>query len=279
MSDATSRWPLALSMAVLVACGASAFAQTPGPAEVRATPQNDVAAEEWPTVRVHGPFIFRADFPLEDMSAIVADLQQIHTRLKMYLQLPPIQQHIEVYLFHDKATYQAFLKSQFPQAPFRRALYIKKGNRPGMVLGYKHDKWEEDLRHEGTHALLHAALPVVPLWLDEGLAEYFEIPTGKRAHGHDHQTLAKLGAQFRVPASLKKLEEINDVRKMGATEYRNSWAWIHYLLHGDHECYEELVAYIARIAQGEMPGRLSDRLYQRMPDANARFSQHFRDWK
>ena len=35
-------------------------------------------------------------------------------------------------------------------------------------------QFEADLRHECTHALLHAALPYVPLWLDEGLASLYE---------------------------------------------------------------------------------------------------------
>ncbi|GIT30210.1 MAG: hypothetical protein Ct9H300mP1_22560 [Planctomycetaceae bacterium] len=33
----------------------------------------------------------------------------------------------------------------------------------------------EDLRHEFTHGVLHSSLKRVPLWLDEGLAEYFEV--------------------------------------------------------------------------------------------------------
>ena len=37
------------------------------------------------------------------------------------------------------------------------------------------DRLEEDLRHEATHALLHVAVGDLPLWLDEGLAEYFEV--------------------------------------------------------------------------------------------------------
>ena len=51
-----------------------------------------------------------------------------------------------------------------------------KGRGPGKVFAYKSKALPVDVRHEGTHGLLHAALPMVPLWLDEGLAEYFEVP-------------------------------------------------------------------------------------------------------
>ena len=43
-----------------------------------------------------------------------------------------------------------------------------------------------DLRHETTHAVLHGLLPMVPLWLDEGLAEYFEAPEANRLQRHPH---------------------------------------------------------------------------------------------
>ena len=32
-----------------------------------------------------------------------------------------------------------------------------------------------------THAILNASLRYVPIWLDEGLAKYFETPRGDRA--------------------------------------------------------------------------------------------------
>ena len=45
-----------------------------------------------------------------------------------------------------------------------------------LVYTYWGDRIQQDLRHELTHALLHSVLKDVPLWLDEGLAEYFEMP-------------------------------------------------------------------------------------------------------
>ena len=42
------------------------------------------------------------------------------------------------------------------------------------------DHLRTDLRHELTHALLHGVLKDVPLWLDEGLAGFFELPPDAR---------------------------------------------------------------------------------------------------
>ena len=59
--------------------------------------------------------------------------------------------------------------------PYRPALFILEGGSPG-VYTYRKPDLDIDVRHECTHALLHSALPVVPLWLDEGIAKYFEVP-------------------------------------------------------------------------------------------------------
>ena len=53
-------------------------------------------------------------------------------------------------------------------------------------MAYRNPEFGNDLRHECTHALLHAVLPAVPLWLDEGLAKYFEVQRASRAYGHPY---------------------------------------------------------------------------------------------
>ena len=57
----------------------------------------------------------------------------------------------------------------------RRAFFLAQGSRQ-VVYTYFNPQLEVDLRHEATHALLHLAIAELPLWLDEGLAEYFEVP-------------------------------------------------------------------------------------------------------
>ena len=89
------------------------------------------------------------------------------------LAVRPAVEPIEMYLFSDQRGFRRFVARYFPQAPERRALYIK-GNGPGIVLAYYSNQFDVDLRHECTHALIHASLPMMPLWLDEGLAMFAE---------------------------------------------------------------------------------------------------------
>jgi hypothetical protein len=162
--------------------------------------------------------------------------------------------------------------------PERRALYVK-GNGPGKVFVYRHAETEIDVRHEGTHALLHAALPMVPLWLDEGLAEYFEVPPGERAYDNPHR--AALGWNLRLGsvAGLKRLEAKRDLAEMSAADYRHAWAWVHFMLHGPPAARRELMAYLADIQARTPPGELSQRLERRVGEPDQRLVQHFKSWK
>ena len=43
-----------------------------------------------------------------------------------------------------------------------------------------------------AHGYLHSAFPSIPLWLDEGLAEYFETPRGDAGLNGRHVALSEL---------------------------------------------------------------------------------------
>ena len=137
-------------------------------------------AADWPDTRTTGPFVCRADFPLQDIEPLLNELSQLQIDLVHALGISPAKEIIQVYLFHDRQTYDRYMKEHFPNVPFRRAVYIKDGG-PGRVFAYRSQQFDVDLRHECTHALLHASLKNIPLWLDEGLAGYFELPAEQRA--------------------------------------------------------------------------------------------------
>jgi hypothetical protein len=164
-----------------------------------------------------------------------------------------------------------------PEAPARRALYMKNGG-PGRVFAYRSPEFAVDVRHETTHALLHAALPVVPLWLDEGLAEYFEVPADSRAHDAGHLNSLRWNIRFGLVPKLTTLEHKHELSEMGHREYVFAWAWVHFMLHGPVEAREELVGFLNELQNSIPPEPLSSRLARRLPGLEKRFSQHFRNW-
>lgn len=235
-------------------------------------------AEAWADWRVAGPFVCRADFPLDGHEGLFDDLARLQQDLVRYLGVQPAQAPIELYLLQDEDSYRRFLSQNLPDVPYRRALYVRKDGH-GMVFAYCGRELPVDLRHECTHALLHAALPMVPLWLDEGLAEYFEVAPTERAFGSPHLSGVRWSARLGMTPRLGGLENKGTLRDMGGSEYRHAWAWVHFMLHGPTQAHDELVRFLADIQAQTPPGLLSRRLRRRLPDLDRRFSSHFRSWK
>lgn len=241
-------------------------------------PQDDCRGQNWVDQKVSGPFYCRAEFPLNRMDPLLRELAQLQNDLVRCLGVPPAQEPIELYIFRDKWTYTDYLKQHLPTVPFRRALYVKSQG-PGRVLTYWSDEIGTDVRHECTHALLHAVLPVVPLWLDEGLAEYFEVPAEKRSFDNPHLESLRWALRLGTISSMDSLERKATLQEMGKNEYRDAWAWVHFMLHGPQEAHAELGRYLQDLQASVPPGFLSQRVEQRVSGTPQRFTAHFHAWK
>ena len=236
------------------------------------------AANGWPDERTAGPFFCHADFPLDNCSRLLEQMASLQRDLTNTLNIRPTQETIHLFLFHREAVYRRYVADYLPNVPYRRALFVKDRGR-GMVFAYRNADFEIDLRHEGTHALLHAALPMVPLWLDEGLAEYFEVPAADRAFNHPHLSSVRWSVRFGNVPAMERLEQLRDLEEMGQTEYRHAWAWVHFVLHGPADAHDEFVRYLGDIQAHTPPGTLSERLGRRLPNMKREFVDHFRRWR
>ena len=254
-----------LELALAVVCALAASSSPPVAS----------AAEKWPAERSAGPFLCHADFSLDSQKDLLAEIEGLQQDIATILGTQEPRENIHLFLFEKPGTYETYMKRYFPRVPARRALYIK-GRGPGMVFAHQGTDFEIDVRHESTHALLHASFETVPLWLDEGIAEYFEVPRNKRASQNPH--LATIRALLRQGSSprLEALEELNDLKAMGRDEYRDAWAWVHFMIHGPREAHAELISYLNDCQSGSETENLSDRLRRRVPDLERRMAEHFK---
>jgi len=232
----------------------------------------------WVNSRRFPPFDVWSEFPLEESEDLLAELTQLQVALQRDLGLPRPRQWLGIYLFRSQHSYAGYLKQNLPNVPYRRALYVQSQGQ-GRVYAYRSRELPTDLRHECTHALLHAVLPVVPLWLDEGLAEYYEVPAEKRSFDNPHLGMLRWNIMFHTVPPLKSLEKKGDFSEMNGSDYRYAWAWVHFMLHGPPEAKEELVAFLHDIWAAVPPGFLSQRLRHRLPGTEQRLVKHFKNWK
>lgn len=239
---------------------------------------SDDCRAAWPDEITEGPIVCKADFSLRQSGQLLDELRQIQSELQRVLAIEPPSEPVHLFLFARPEGMRRYLDKNVPGLPQRRALFLKAGG-PGMVFAHRGVDFEIDVRHETTHAFLHASLALVPLWLDEGLAEYFEEPAERRAGDNPHLALIRSNARLGYTPDLQRLEQFRDVAKLGQVEYRDSWAWVHFLFHGPPEARDELVKYLGDIRRRTPPGELSPRLRDRVPNLERRFREHFVGWR
>lgn len=234
----------------------------------------------WIDTRQVGPFNIQATFSLASYEKLFAELPDLQRELTRTLGVPPANKPIYVCIFSDVDQYRAYTQKHFPQVPYRSAIFVLEGGSPG-VYTYEKSDLDIDLRHECTHALLHASLPVVPLWLDEGIAKYFEVPAGQRAFDHPYFDDLKWKWSLRLGMirSIESLEQRDDLIDLDAADYRYSWAWVHFMMHGPEAAHQTLVRHLACYQQSTPAGKLSVQLAQAAPNPTEKMIQHFKHWQ
>ncbi|MGZ0168525.1 MAG: hypothetical protein ACKVHE_03115 [Planctomycetales bacterium] len=242
-----------------------------------------MAADSWIDRQVVGHFQLRSEVLIRQskvLSEFMQSLPQHESDIAATLGLRPNQKPIVINVFQSRRSYQEFMARSVPEGQRRRALFVRSETH-GSVYAYHHADVMTDLRHETTHAILHSSLPFVPLWLDEGLAEYFEVAREHRASGNPHLRRAKLNARLILTwrPNLAKLEAVQDQAEMTTRNYRESWAWVHFLVHGPDAANSILTRYVAGIEAHDPPGPLSTQLQRVWSKPERQLTSHIKSWK
>jgi hypothetical protein len=223
-------------------------------------------------------FVFLHDFPIDRKLPLFQELAALREQVCKELQLPPSNTPIFVHLFENQERYETFMRGKYPYLPKRRAFFLAETPRFGteqlLVYTYWGDRITQDLRHELTHALLHSVLKDVPLWLDEGLAEYFELAPGWKGINYQHLAQLQRGPSGPFRPDLTRLEGLTKVSDMTPGEYRESWAWVHLMLHSKAEARRALLTYLRELRTNPNPGLLRPRLAPLFPSLDEALQAH-----
>lgn len=226
------------------------------------------------------PYVFHSDFELKPELPLFKELASLRDQVYRELQLPLSTNAIDVFLFEDRDRYEKYMQAKYPDLPKRRAFFVAQPRAMGgqeelLVFTAWGDRIQQDLRHELTHALLHSVLKDVPLWLDEGLAEYFELPPDQQGVNAAHVAQLRRGPLAFKP-DLARLEGLAQVQQMNPSEYRESWAWVHLMLRGPKEGRTVLLAYLQQLRNNPAPGLLRPRLTVAIPHLDEILQDHLK---
>lgn len=210
-------------------------------------------------------YVFYSDFEVKRDQPIFRELADLRDQVYKELRLPAPGSDtlIHVYLFADKDGYENFMHSNYKDLPDRRAFFMEARNGELLVFTFRSDRITLDLRHELTHALLHSVLKDVPLWLDEGLAEYYELPPSWKGFNRTHVRVMR---ERGLRPDLARLEQLSEVKDMDADRYREAWAWVYLMLRGSPKAKEVLLAYLQQLRTKPTAGALQPRLAEAVPN-------------
>ena len=136
-----------------------------------------------------GQLVFHSDFELPSDHRLVRELTAERDDICHTLGLPSSNEaDRRVSVSRCRALRRNSWRGIFPSVPSRRAFFLETDTRLAVYAHWS-DRVAEDLRHEVAHGYLHAVVPGLPLWLDEGLAEYFEVPRGQSGLNRPHVDL------------------------------------------------------------------------------------------
>ena len=210
--------------------------------------------------------VIHSDSRLAKQDRLFDDLRALRDTLKATLALQLSSEPIHVYLFENENRFKAFLNKFYPDFPDRRAFFVQNENSLA-VYAHRGDRVAEDLRHEVTHGYLHASFPGIPLWLDEGLAEYFETPRGDSGLNRPHVALLNtLLARDGWRPNLSRLEHFTSASEMKQADYAESWAWVHTLLETIPQRRELMQSFLRTMRRDGPPEPLSVVVARSMSD-------------
>ncbi len=214
-----------------------------------------------------------SDFYLTQKHRLLEELQAQRGILSTKLALPVSDEPVYVYLFATADEFKDFVHLHYPQFPSRRAFFVESDTRL-QVYAFWGDRVAEDLRHEVAHGYLHSVTPRIPLWLDEGLAEYFEVPRGNRGLNRAHVLELKQAKSANWQPDLRRLEQLTSASAMTQIDYAEAWAWVHFLLETTPERQQLLRAYLQALIHEENAVPLSARLRELHMDYDHKLGEY-----
>ncbi|MEN6451017.1 MAG: DUF1570 domain-containing protein [Thermoguttaceae bacterium] len=223
---------------------------------------------------VRDQLVIHSDFALSAHHRLFEELTAQRTELCRRLELPRSDEPIQVYLFEKPERFQGFMKLHYPKFPNRRAFFVETDTELTVYAQWG-ERMADDLRHEVTHAYVHAVAPNVPVWLDEGIAKYFEVPRGSRGMNRPlfERLLVRVKTEHWQP-DLRRLESLRGSEDMNQDDYAEAWAWVHFLIESRPERIGLLQGYLGQLRAEGTAVPISARLPGVIRQPNAALLEH-----
>jgi hypothetical protein len=182
----------------------------------------------------------------EELAKRLDAMHDEYARRLVDFTVPHPDAKFEVYLFARRDDFMRLTQNRYPNAG---GVFMAGRNLlAGYLEGQGRDGMRRIIQHEAFHQFAFTAISRdLPIWLNEGMAQYFEegIWTGthftfgqvppRRLRQLQHDRTKKQLMPFRTMLAMTEKEWekglISDAAR-GATQYNQAWAMTHFLVHG-----------------------------------------------
>ena len=216
------------------------------------TPRGPISfpSEEATWVRVQSPrFDIISSASDTRTRELVADVETLAAALmNLSDRFAPSRKRATVFVFDKRRDSQPYFDLLFPNAKATGAYVRYEGGGAMIVDGARrggplrgNDPGIRTAMHELMHDLLRQTESAPPLWLEEGLAEYFsnaQVSNGKVTAGEPIREHVSL-LQRRTPLTLDRFFAVKAESAEGTSSpfYAQSWAAVHWLIGTDQKAF------------------------------------------
>lgn len=213
------------------------------------------------------------------------DVNQIYKILNNNIGVSQLNQiTLNLKLFDNKNRFNAYKKKVAPGMGTAGGFYISSINEASVYTGRNDDRMYEVTKHEATHAIVNGAFGSMPIWLNEGLAEYFEALSFKngmtriiepnKAHLGllSKSGLPRLSSHF----SLTSNQWYSESRKQ--KNYALGWSLVYFMMSSKQD--KQFLKYMLDHLAYNYCKPFSDITYinKHYPGGLAGFEQNWRQW-
>ena len=239
-------FPLTLCLSVLVAAASAS------------------TAPRWRQI-VAPHFVVIGDASPSAMRGVAEQLEQFRAIFERLLQKARVASPVptRVYLFANRARFQPYMPVYKGKRVDVGGLFLPGRDANAIAMTVEDEQYALPITyHEYVHFIVDNTLTAVPVWFNEGLAEYystFVLVGGNRAElGRpvaNHVQLLRERSMMPLAelfATTKDSPHYNEGDKRSIF-YAQSWVFMHYLLMGSPERRPQLFAFVAELARRVPP--------------------------
>jgi tetratricopeptide (TPR) repeat protein len=216
--------------------------------------------ERWTTLAIDELTVYSSadDATTRDVASDLIRLRGalgVVTKLKVRSPLPT-----RVYIFGDRRTFEQYCQAAIGRSDNLSGVFLSDRDGNHVLIAGSSKGVDRVVFHELTHYFLRNTVSSqVPLWFNEGLAEFYStftarkdavsvgLPVAEHLAWLHQQSLIPLKDLFAITHDSKDYHEGN---RQGVF-YAESWALVHYLMVGNPARRDQLGTYVGLIASGK----------------------------